>query len=308
MKKPKIGVIGLGGQSAFLKVKAFPVPGQTVSCEELFFELGGKGYNQAVAAARYGVDTLFVGAVGEDIHGRLCREDLATEGIQACLIPKQEPTAYAVITTAADGENTVQVFAGAAKSLSPQDLRQPEIAEALIQCDYLLLQNELSVACLTEAVCIAGEYQIPVVLNPAPAGAIPLAVLRACELITPNYGEAKALLGFRENQEVSPKQFAQAMYALGLSRAVITLGAKGALIVENNNWEQIPTACVGKVVDTTGAGDTFNGVLTACLAREESLQQACRIAAVAAGIGVTRPGARSSIPYGEEIAAYVKAN
>lgn len=301
MKQPKVGVIGLGGQSAFLKAPHFPAPGETVPCTELFFELGGKGYNQAVACARMGVRTLYVGAVGRDINGKLCRADLEQEGIETCLVEKDQPTAYAVITTVPDGENTVQVFGGAAKELKPEDLELPAVKQALLECDWLLLQNELSLPCLTAAVLLAEANGIPVVLNPAPAGNIPLEILQKCWLITPNLGEAKALVGIPEEQTASEAELAEAFRCMGLPKAVITMGSKGALITENGEWEKIPPFTAGKAVDTTGAGDTFNGVLTACLAEGETLAEACRTAAIASGIGVTRPGARGSIPTKQEI-------
>ena len=305
MKQPKVGVIGLGGQSAFLKTQYFPAPGETVPCSELFFELGGKGYNQAVACARFGVKTLFVGAVGTDFNGKLCLEDLEQEGIETRLVEKDLPTAYAVITTVPGGGNTVQVCGGAAKELAPEDLEQPAVRQALLCCNWLLLQNELSLSCLEAAIRLAEENGIPVVLNPAPAGNIPLELLKKCRLITPNFGEAKALVGFSEDESVTEAELAEAFHKLGLPTAVITLGGKGAMITENGQWEKIPPFTASEAVDTTGAGDTFNGVLTAYLAEGETLQEACRRAAIAAGIGVTRSGARGSIPTEQEIQEFL---
>ena len=306
MKQRKVGVIGLGGQSAFLKAEHFPDPGETVSCSDLFFELGGKGYNQAVACARMGVKTLFIGAVGDDVNGKLCQDDLEAEQIETCLILKPLPTAYAVITTVADGENTVQVCPGAAKALTADDLRLPAVSQTLQECDMLLLQNELSSACLVGAVELAQEMNIPVVLNPAPAENISVDLLKKCFLITPNYGEAKALAGFAAGQEVSDQELCDAFYRLGLPKAVITMGAKGALVIENGSFHHIPPFSMGKAVDTTGAGDTFNGVLVASLVSGSDLEDACRTAAVASGIGVTRPGARGSIPFAHEVNTALK--
>ncbi len=306
MKKPKIGVIGLGGQSAFLATEHFPAPGETVSCRELFFELGGKGYNQAVACARMGVDTVFIGAVGRDDNGRACREDLIREGVIPCLIEKDIPTAYAVIMTDSSGENTVSVFPGAAKAITPEDLHSEPVFARLKECTCLLLQNELSAECLLEACKIRQELGIPVILNPAPARDIPVEAIKSSALITPNYGEAKCLTGFSEYEQPTDEELAERFVQQGVCNAVITMGGQGALIMENGKTCRIPAFSCGKAVDTTGAGDTFNGFLTAVLSLGKSLSDAARIAAVAAGIGVTRHGAAGSIPTKAEVDAYEK--
>lgn len=305
MKRPRVCVIGLGGQSAFLSAQHFPAPGETVSCKDLFFELGGKGYNQAVACARMGVDTTFIGAVGYDVYGDACRSALEAEGITAVLVPKETPTAFACITTDAAGENIVQVFPGAARELTPEDLRSPRIMEYMRQCDWLLLQNELSARCLVEACGIGRELGMRIVINPAPAVGIPMEVLRCGDWITPNSGEVRLLAGLAPESKVTPMELAEALNARGIRRAVITLGAEGALIMDGDRLELIPSYRHGMAVDTTGAGDTFTGVLTASLATGSDIVSAAGMGAVAAGIGVTRHGAVGSIPTGDEVRAVV---
>ncbi len=306
MKKPKIGVIGLGGQSAFLSCDHFPAPGETVSCRELFFEPGGKGYNQAVACARMGVETVFIGAIGRDDNGKACREDLLRQGVIPCLIEKEIPTAFATIMTDSSGENTVSVFPGAAKLLAPEDLRSDKVMTQLRECTYLLLQNELSPDCLLEACKIGKELEIPAVFNPAPAENIPMEAIQSSALITPNYGEAKHLTGFLENEQPTGEELAEHLREQGVSSAVITMGGQGALVMEQGKIQRIPAFSCGQAVDTTGAGDTFNGFLTAALAVGKNLPDAARIAAVAAGISVTRHGAAGSIPTKAEVEEYEK--
>ncbi len=296
VKPPKICVIGLAGQSAFLAAEHFPAPGETVSCTSLFFELGGKGYNQAVACARMGAATTFIGAVGRDAYGEACREALAAEGITPCLISKDQPTAFACIATDNRGENTVEVFPGAAKALSPEDLRSKPVMEQLRCCDWLLLQNELSADCLREACRIGRELGIRVLLNPAPAQDLPADVCRQCDWITPNYGEAKHLAGFSAESTPSAEELAEAFRRQGMTHAVITLGKDGALILDGSECHKIPSYRCGDAVDTTGAGDTFHGALAAFLAMGHEIVSAARFGAVAAGIGVTRHGAVGSIP------------
>ena len=306
MKEPKVCVIGLGGQSAFLSVEHFPAPGETVSGSDLFFELGGKGYNQAVACARMGVKTTFIGAVGFDDHGDACRRALEAEGITACLIRKEAPTAFACITTDSSGENMVQVYPGAAKELMPEDLRLGCVMKELESCDYLLLQNELSPSCLTEACAIGKELGLRVIVNPAPAENIPFDTLQDSCLMTPNYGEAKLLAGFAQQDQPNAQALVDALRAKGIHRGVITLGKDGALIIGEEGWEIVPAYSCAAPVDTTGAGDTFNGVLAACLAMGKDLAEAVRMGAVAAGIGVTRHGAVAGIPRVEEVLAAYK--
>ena len=294
MTKPRIGVIGLAGQSAFLRTPHLPAPGESVICDALFFELGGKGYNQAVAAARMGVDTVFIGAVGDDEYGSACERELEQEGVTPCLIRKKAPTAFATITTAADGENTVAVCPGAAKELTGEDLLVPEVEKVLKSCTMLLLQNELRADCLREAIAFANRNGIPVILNPAPAPGLPLDLLPGCDLITPNYGEALCLTGLQP--EATPAQLASALKTLGPNRSVVTMGGRGALIVSGDNPEHIPAVSFGPTVDTTGAGDTFNGVLAGAMASGYSLREAVKLAVRAAGISVTRKGAVACIP------------
>ena len=307
MRKPKIGVIGLGGQSAFLAANHFPAPGQTISCKGLFFEPGGKGYNQAIAAARMGVAVTFIGAVGNDDNGQICRKDLIKQGVNPCLVEKKIPTAYAVITTDAKGENTVCVFPGAAKALTPEDLRCSEVMAQLKQCSCLLLQNELTPNCLMEAIRIGRELKIPVIFNPAPAENVPLEALKESDWITPNYNEAKLLAGFSGEDMPSEAALAERFREMGISRCVITMGSKGAAVIDGEKLTNIPAFTYAQAVDTTGAGDTFNGVLTAGLVSGWDVQQAAMYAAVAAGISVTRKGAAGSIPQKNEIDGAYKA-
>lgn len=304
-KNGKVAVIGLAGQSAFMTADHFPAPGETIPCSSLFFELGGKGYNQAIACARMGAETIFIGAVGDDANGAECKAALEKEGITACLIKKNVPTAYAVITTRADSENTVSVYSGAAKSLNGEDLQREEIRREIADCDYLLLQNELSVECLEASFALAGELHIPVIFNPAPADHIPAKLFNECEVITPNYGEAKVIAGFAESEEPSDHDFLEVLRKLGVKKAVITMGRKGALLIDGENVSQIPAVSCGIAIDTTGAGDTFNGVLTAALALGKCLEEAAGLAAIAAGISVTRRGAAGSIPSSDEIKKYI---
>lgn len=300
-KRGKVAVVGLTGQSAFLQTEYFPRPGETVSCHGLFFEPGGKGHNQAIACRRTGTGTLFISAVGEDANGESCRAALCREGIETCLIKKEAPTAFAVITTAADGENVVEVYGGAAGELRKGDLERKDVREGIQSCDYLLLQNELPEGCLETAIDIARDSGVSVILNPAPAGNLEPSLLSRCRIVTPNYGEAKQLAGFGPEEEPSAERLARFFRESGVENTVITMGSRGALLITKSLCRMVPAFSAGPVVDTTGAGDTFNGVLAGMLAGGASLEQAVSTAATAAGISVTRAGAAGSIPAMAEI-------
>lgn len=296
IKKGKVAVIGLTGQSAFLQTEYLPGPGETIPCSGLFFEPGGKGHNQAIACRRTGAGTLFIGAVGSDANGKACRTALGQEGIELCLMEKESPTAFAVITTARDGENVVEVYGGAALGLGAEDLKSGKVRGAIQECDYLLLQNELQGECLRTAIDIAQESGVPVILNPAPARNLEPSLLSRCRIVTPNYGEAKELAGFGPEEEPSPEELAGFFRRSRIENTMITMGGRGVLLITDSRCEMIPAFSAGPVVDTTGAGDTFNGVLAGMLSGGAPLEQAILTAVTAAGISVTRPGAAGSIP------------
>jgi len=299
----KVLVVGLVGQSAFMSTDHFPLPGETITSRQLFFEPGGKGMNQAVACHKFGADTVFISAIGRDANGQACKEEVARFGIKAHWIEKEEPTAFGVITTDHKGENTVNVYGGAAHALKAVDLSGPQIRSYVRECDYLLLQNEFPEEVLLALSKMAEEFDKPMVWNPAPAKKISREILPMASVITPNYGEAKVIAGFDEEKKPSDEEFATAFQNLGIKAVVITLGSEGSLLIDTKGPRRIPACVVGEAIDTTGAGDCFNGTLTACLADGKTLDEACQWAAVAAGISVTRRGATACIPDYEETKA-----
>lgn len=270
----KIAVIGIAGESVFLTLDAFGKVGETVTASALHRELGGKGFNQAVAAARYGHACAFLGA---SHHGDAERfSAIARErGITPYFVPKEDESPYAVITTDASGDNRVSVYRGAVLDERDVDAFADEIASA----DLLLLNNEVPHAVNERAVEIAKENGVFVLLNPAPARAYSAEFLKKIDLFTPNEHETEGLDGF--------------------DNVVLTLGKRGAKIVSTG--EIIPAVDAGDAVDTTGAGDTFTGVLAAATAAGLSLRDACKRASVAAAIKVSRKYILDSIPSIKEI-------
>ena len=274
----RVAVIGIVGNSVFLEVEKFHEGGETVEAKSVHFELGGKGFNQAVAAARYGAEVSFLAAVGGDRLDEV-KAFLENEGISPRLAEKDEQTAFAAIVTDKSGSNHVTVYQGAQLSESDVLSFENEIASA----DILLLNNEVSENVNVRAVEIAKRHGVFVVLNPAPARETLPCIIENVDLFTPNEHET---LGLEDKDNV-----------------IVTVGKRGCIIKSEN--KNIPAVNFGKVLDTTGAGDTFNGVLAAALAEGTALSDAARVANVASSIGVTRRYAVSSIPKRKEIEKFI---
>ena len=270
----QVAVIGMVGNSAFLSVEEFHRAGETVAAKSIHFEPGGKGFNQAVAAARFGANVSFLGAVGTQCFEEI-KAFLETDGITPILPRKNEPTAYAAILTDAKGSNQVTVYQGARLTAQDVDSFEAYIADA----DVLLLNNEVPEAVNLRAVELAKKHDTFVILNPAPSVPLCSALADNIDLFTPNEHEQ---LGLEDRTNV-----------------VVTLGEKGCLIKETGR--QIPAVKQENVVDTTGAGDTFNGVLAAKLSSGLGLDEAIPVAMAAAGLSVTRPYAATAIPYEKEL-------
>ena len=297
MKRAKLAVLGLSGQSVFLSVDHFHQNGETVHAQALFHEPGGKGYNQAVAAARLGAQVSYLTAVGEDADGEECLARLREEGVEAVGVRKPEHTAYAAILTDAAGENRVTVYPGASASLTAGDVRE-RFGEVIASSDYLILQNEIPAEAFEEAFSLAEAHGVPVALNPAPFAPWAAPFLRRAQVITPNLSEAMALLGLRE--PVSPGVLARMLADEGYARAVVTLGGEGALALEGGRAVHIPAVPV-RARDTTGAGDCFHAALTVRLAEGASLEEAARFAARSAALSVSRPHVLTAMPRRAEL-------
>lgn len=294
----KIAVLGLCGNSVFLNVDHFHVPGETVHAQGLYAEPGGKGYNQAVAAARLGAEVTFLGCIGDDADGRTCMDFLEKEGITPVpQILKEVPSAYACILTDKDGENRVTVFSGAAQHLTPEFIREQEAVIA--ESDLLLLNNEYPQSCNQTAVEIARHYGVRVVYNPAPARQVSAEFLAKCDIITPNLSETAVLIGAAEtNLSTLAREFRER----GLPNAVITLGGDGAAVLEGERAVHIP-ACKAKAVDTTGAGDTFTAALSVALLEGKPLTDAAVWAANAAALSVAKQYVMPGLPTREALEA-----
>jgi ribokinase len=296
----KIVVFGSTNTDMGIKSERIPAPGETILGGRFLMNPGGKGANQAVAAARLGGQELFVAKVGDDLFGREAKELFAKEGIctDYVLTDAAEPSGVALIMVDGKGENCIAVASGANGALRPGDIGGAR--DAIEQAGVLLMQLETPVETVLCAAQWAAAKGVPVVLNPAPACALPDALMKCLSLITPNESEAELLTGIPVTDVTSAQEAAVALIAKGVRRVVITLGSKGALVCADGSCTLVPAFPV-QAVDTTAAGDVFNGALAVALTEGLPLAEAVRFAAKAASISVTRLGAQASAPRREEL-------
>jgi len=284
-------VVGSANMDLVARVVRLPHPGETVSAHDYFEACGGKGANQAIAAARAGARTAFIGAVGSDAAGDTLRAAFKNDAVDTSMLATvHEPTGRALIGVSDDAENLIIVVPGANHALSIDHI--DAAAALLANAKVVLVQLEVRLAVVQRAVELAGRDTI-VVLNPAPASELPDDVLRHVDVITPNEHEA-ALLGG-----------ASALVARGVPNVVVTQGARGALLVTRDGETRIEPFAVTPV-DTTGAGDAFCGVLSARLAVAGGLAElalALRAAAVGGALATQTAGAVPSLPAWSQVAA-----
>ncbi|ODA21957.1 ribokinase [Photobacterium damselae] len=300
----KLVVLGSVNADHVLQVASFPRPGETLHGNSYAVIPGGKGANQAVAAARLGADIAFIACVGDDSFGHSMREAFATEGmnVEAVMIEENMPTGIAMIQVAATGENSICISAEANGCLTAEKLAPHH--HLIEQADTLLMQLETPLCAIEQAAKVAKAAGTKVVLNPAPAKVLSDELLACVDLITPNETEAEVLTGIKVVDMDSAQQAAEALHAKGIERVMITLGSKGVWISQNGHGEQVEGFRV-KAIDTTAAGDTFNGALLTALQEKMPLRDAIRFAHAAAALSVTRFGAQTSIPTRDEVALFL---
>lgn len=303
--KNKIVVVGSYNVDITVQTERLPRAGETVLGKGITFSAGGKGANQAVAAARAGADVAFIARVGADHYGKTAIRDLEKEGIDCSgvTLDADSATGMASITVDKHGENCIIVASGANASLSPQDI---EKKSALIAAaDILLIQLETPLETVEAALRSAQKHHTKVILNPAPALLLSPVLLKMVSIITPNQGEAALLTGISIENVSTLGKVTEKLRSYGIEAALVTLGADGVFLANHEKTALIPAYQV-KALDTTGAGDVFNGVLAAILGRHgHSLESAVFQAAAAASLSVTRLGAQPSIPYYREVRDFI---
>jgi ribokinase len=301
-EKPRIVVVGSTNLDMVVKAARIPRPGETVLGGRFTTSPGGKGANQAVAAARLGADVTFVARVGSDPIGREAVEQFRREGIRTDYLIEDSAEAHGVALILVDeqGENAIAVAPGANARLSPEDVDRAEPAFAA--CDGVLLQLEVPLAAVDRAVALAKKHGKRVMLNPAPYMAVPNALLSRVDVLTPNETEAEMLLGGGEAGLGGIANTAGELLRKGVGCVIVTLGREGVFVVTPEGEYHLPGKHV-KAVDTTAAGDAFSGALAVWLAEGLEFREAVRRAIAASALSVTRMGAQASLPTRAELEA-----
>jgi len=295
-----ITVVGSANTDMVILADHFPSPGETILGGKFLMNPGGKGANQSVAAARLGGKVSFISRVGDDIFGQETFQNLQREGIDARGLHKHPslPSGVALITVDNHGENTIVVASGANMALSPGELTQHL---SIIQSgEILLMQLEIPLESVLFAARAAFQSGRKVILNPAPAATLPLEIYPYIYALTPNETETAQLTGIKVNDEKSAKKAAEKLVSLGVQHVVITLGAAGAYLYSEEVQRIIPAPKV-TAIDSTAAGDTFNGGLAVALAEGMDWVTAVTFANRAAALSVTQMGAQASIPFRQAV-------
>jgi ribokinase len=307
MSKKNIIVVGSSNTDMIIRLDHIPRPGETILGGEFFTAAGGKGANQAVGAARAGGKVTFIARVGVDMFGDNAVTGFKKEGINTdhVLRDTSSPSGVALIFVAKDGENSIAVAGGANGNLSPEDVSKAR--EIISGASILVMQLETPLETVQTAADLAVTAGVRVILNPAPASSLPDELLRKISIITPNETEAELLTGIKVDDNESASKAADILLARGVKTVIITLGSRGAFVACEGIRKLVPGFRVN-AVDTTAAGDTFNGALAVALVEGIALEEAVRFANAAAALSVTRMGAQSSVPARIEIEEFLKNN
>jgi ribokinase len=304
---PRVVVVGSVNVDMVVHGRRLPGPGETVTGGEFLMAGGGKGANQAVAAARLGANVTLVAKVGEDAFGQQSMAAFREEGITTDFVFRDpnHATGVALILVDHQGENLISVASGANHALLPADIERA--AEAIRVADVLLVQLEVPRETVVAAVQLAAKAGVPVILDPAPAPLEPLpeSLLEQVTYLKPNQSEAERLSGIAVHDEASARVAAQKLLSMGARHVVITLGSRGALWVSSDGSGIVSSVSV-EAIDATAAGDAFSGALACALGRGEPLAQAVELANVVGALATTRQGAQPSLPTMEEVERFAK--
>lgn len=300
MMGKRIVVVGSSNTDMIIKVPHVPVPGETIIGGKFSIAAGGKGANQAVAAARAGGDVTFIARIGDDMFGQQAKDGFVKDNINVdhVLSDKDAPSGVALIFVGEDGQNSIAVASGANANLLPSDVQAA--SDAISTSDILIMQLETPLETVQKAVSIASDNGVKVILNPAPAQALSDDILRHVSILTPNESETELLTGLKVASEKDVAAAADALMAKGIETVIVTMGPKGAFVATADSKELVSGFSV-KAVDATAAGDVFNGTLAVAIAEGKPLRKAVSFANAAAALSVTKLGAQPSAPTREEI-------
>jgi ribokinase len=294
---PEILVIGSLNADLVVRAPRFPAPGETISGEDLAIIPGGKGANQAVAAARQGATVAMAGRVGDDSFGPALIRNLRDNQVDtSCVQSDSSATGTAIIVVDANGQNSIVLSPGANGKVTPADVDAVSFQGA----DMLLLQLEIPLETVVHAASVARQNGLRVILNPAPARQLPDSLLADVDILVPNESELQLLSGQPVSDVATSKSAARALLAKGVKTVIVTLGSQGALIVTNELVRHVPAFKV-EVIDTTAAGDAFIGGLAAALVKGKPLEEAVRYGNASGALAATKFGAQPSLPSAKEV-------
>ena len=302
---PRIVVLGGINTDYVVQTKSLPEPGQTVQGSDLFVGPGGKGANQAVAAARLGAQVSIIGRVGDESRGRELVRNLRAERIETRFVSldTKHPTAAAIIAVDESGEKQISAALGANLTLKRSYIRKAE--QLIARADVLLMQFESPVECVLEAARLAQKHSVKVVLDPAPPTKFPAELFKLIFAIRPNSDEAEQLTGIKVKDRSTARRAAHALLKRGVHIAAIQAGETGDLVVSNDQEILVPRVKV-KTVDATGAGDAFAAALAVAIAEQVSLERAARFANVTAALSTTKFGAQAGMPTRSEVERFLR--
>jgi ribokinase len=301
-----IVVVGSSNTDMIIRVPRIPRAGETVLGGEFFTAAGGKGANQAVGAARAGGKVALIARVGRDTFGDQAIAGLLRDGIDVSRVFRDKFTGsgVALIFVAKDGENSIAVAGGANAKLSRADVTKA--ARVIRSAALLVAQLETPLATVTAAVELAAKAGVPVILNPAPARPLPNSLLKRISILTPNETEAELLTGIKVTDAAAAAKACSKLRSRGVGIVILTLGKRGAFLADANGQRLVPGFKV-KTVDSTAAGDIFNGALSVALAEGKAVLDAVRFASAAAALSVTRLGAQPSAPSRADIEKFIRS-
>jgi ribokinase len=287
----KIVVVGSSNTDMIIKVPWIPKPGETILGGKFFTAAGGKGANQAVAAARAGGDVIFLARIGDDMFGQKAKEGFIKDkiNVEYVLTDESEPSGVALIAN---------------NNLSPSDVQNQ--SDVISSADILVMQLETPLETVHQAASIASDNGVQVILNPAPAQELSDDLLGHISILTPNESEAELLTGVKVDSEENAGKAADVLMERGVETVLLTMGTRGAYIA-TAEFKELISGFKVKAVDTTAAGDVFNGALAVAIAEKKPIREAISFANAAAALSVTKLGAQPSAPTKEEIEKFLKA-
>ncbi|KQU75469.1 ribokinase [Aminobacter sp. DSM 101952] len=309
MDRADIVVLGTFVADLAFKAERLPVIGETLLGRGFAMGPGGKGSNQVIAAARAGARSAMITRVGQDAFGEMARQAWSGDGVDTShvLIDETAPTGAAFIFVSSEtGDNAIIIESGAAANLSAADVRAA--AQLISGAKVFVTQFEQPIEAAIEGLRLARSYGVTTILNPAPALPVEASIYAHCDYVTPNETEAATLTGIDTSTDEGAVRAAARLVELGASNALITLGSKGALLHGAAGTHFVPAFRVAKVVDTTGAGDAFNGGFAVAIAEGRPPLEAIRFGSAVAALSVQKPGTAPSMPTRAEIDAFLRAN